>query len=78
MCLRCLSRALKYLSAVEAAVPKTGGAAAVAVQVVHHAHCGDPLCANEGHVHVRARVHRCHRCERYQNECEEIDPVRWW
>lgn len=55
MCLRCLSRALKCVAAVEAAVSKTGGAMATTVQVVHHPHCRDPACVNEGHVHVRIR-----------------------
>lgn len=55
MCLRCLGRALKYVKSVEWAVTSTGGAAIAALQVVHHKHCPDPNCENEGHCHIRVR-----------------------
>jgi len=57
MCLACVTRTLGELHQIETAIVATGGppVATVAIQGVHHRHCGDPQCRQEGHVHVRVR-----------------------
>ena len=46
---------MRYVKQVETVMAKTGGAELVAIQVVHHKHCRDPDCENEGHCHMRVK-----------------------
>jgi len=55
MCLKCLERAMKHIKKTEGATAGAGGAPVATLQAVHHAHCQDPDCQNEGHCHLRAR-----------------------